>query len=51
MPCCDDEEHSRVSFTVMEKQMTQMQRFKVKQRRTKQQFGKCCKHCFYILAF
>ncbi len=30
MPCCDDEDHSRVSFTVMEKQMTQMLRFKVK---------------------
>ncbi len=30
MPCCDDEEHSRVSFTVTEKQMTQMLRFKVK---------------------
>ena len=28
--------------------MTQMLRFKVtEQRRTKQQFGKCCKHCFY----
>ncbi len=38
----------RVSFTVIEKQMTQMLRFKVKkQRRTKQQFGNCCKHCIY----
>ncbi len=37
----------RVSFNVMEKQMTQMLRFKVKTTRTKQQFGKCCKHCFY----
>ncbi len=39
----------RVSFTDMEKQMTQMLGFKVKKSRTKhcQQFGKCCKHCFY----
>ncbi len=31
MPCCNDEEHPRVNFTVMEKQLTrQMLRFKVK---------------------
>ncbi len=30
MPCCDDEEYSPSEFYVIEKQMTQMLRFKVK---------------------
>ncbi len=30
MPCCDDEEHSPSEFYCMEKQITQMLRFKVK---------------------